>query len=842
MVNNRKNKHHRTRITIFLIAVLGIICSIAGFFLVDKNEKFHVQLEFERLAEPVVYSLQHTLEDVLNDLDSIVRFFDNSNQVTRREFSKFTTSMLSKKDEIQALEWIPYVKHSERKEYEAEAEKDGFTDFYFTEKKEGKIQQESKRSAYYPVYFLEPLKGNEAALGYDLGSNSIRLEALNNSRDSGFPTATARIRLIQETEEQYGFLVFCPIYHKDKPVSTIEERRQNLEGFVLGVFRIGKLVDSVLKRHNIEKLSVKVLDLSAPEKDQILIDTVDPDSKTISFVTRTFKFAGRNWSVTCLLTDKNVSFIYSHFNPSLLVLLLGLLVTFIVVYMISVFVRKEENKSFDNQERSAATLKSIGDGVISTDISGNVSNMNSVAEKLSEWNLKEALNKPIEKVFNIVSLKTNKTIKSPVRTVIDTREKTDLPEHTALINRNGRKIPISDSAAPIYGHDKKLIGVVLVFRDVSEEYKMQENLKSSLKHLKKRTFDLGERVKELNYLYTISELIQQRNIPLEERLQMIVDLIPPAWQYPDITCAKLIVNNKTYKTAGYKDTMWSLTSDITIKDKKVGKFIVAYTEKKQDIFEGPFLKEERSLINTISKVITGFIERVNAENELKRSNKELENFAYIASHDLKSPLRAIDNLASWIKEDLEDIMNNETKEHLDLLRSRIDRMENLLNSLLEYSRVGRDDSEADTVDLNVLLNDIISMISPPKESVTVNVQKDLPVFITYKAALQQVFMNLIGNAIKHRGNKNININISFEDLGLFYKFIIKDNGPGIPKELHEKAFQLFQTLRPRDEVEGSGMGLAIVKKAIENNGGLIKLNSEKDSGAEFTFTWPKKIT
>ena len=86
-------------------------------------------------------------------------------------------------------------------------------------------------------------------------------------------------------------------------------------------------------------------------------------------------------------------------------------------------------------------------------------------------------------------------------------------------------------------------------------------------------------MKELNYLYTISELIQQRNIPFEERLQMIVDLIPPAWQYPNITCAKLTVNNKSYMTAGYKDTKWFLASDITIKDKKTGNFIVAYTEK-----------------------------------------------------------------------------------------------------------------------------------------------------------------------------------------------------------------------------------------------------------------------
>ena len=841
MTFSQQKKQYKIRIIVYFITILGILCSLAGFFLVEKNEKFHIQLEFERLAEPIVYSLQHTLEDALTDLDSIVRFFNNSNLVTRQEFSNFTKPMILKNEEIQALEWIPYVKHFERKEYEANAKKDGLTGFNFTEKKDGKIQVESKRSAYYPVYFLEPLKGNEAAVGYDLGSNSTRLEALKRSCDSNLPVATARIRLVQETEEKYGFLVFCSVYRKGKPFTTVEERRQNLEGFVLGVFRVENFVNSVLKQHNIEKLSITILDLSAPEKEQILINTVDLNSKIVSSVSRIFNFAGRKWSIACVLTDQNISFIYNHFNPSLLVLLLGFLVTLIVVYMIRNFIKKEEVSHFETQERSEATLQSIGDGVISTDISGNVINMNPVAEKLSGWKLKEALNKPIEDIFNIVSLKSNIKIQSPVRKVISTKQKIDLPEHTALINKSGKRMPIADSAAPIYGYNSNLVGVVLVFRDVTNKYEMQENLKVSVDTLQKRTFALGERVKELNYLYSISEIIQNKEGTFDEKLQSIVDIIPPAWQFPDITCAKLVLDTKTYCTANYLDTEWTMNSDIIVNNVIIGYLAIAYTKKKPDIFEGPFLNEERSLINTICKVIAGYFERINAEDELKRSNKELENFAYVASHDLKTPLRAIDSLASWIKEDLEDVMNNETKEHIDLLRNRIMRMENLLNSLLKYSRVGRINFEADTVDMNVLFDDIIYLISPPKEFVTVNIEKNMPTFDTYKAALQLVFMNLIGNAIKHRGNKNIVINISSVDLGDFYKFIVKDDGPGIPKELHKKAFQIFQTLKPRDEVEGSGMGLAIIKKTIENNGGQLELNSEKDLGVEFTFTWPKKI-
>ena len=234
------------------------------------------------------------------------------------------------------------------------------------------------------------------------------------------------------------------------------------------------------------------------------------------------------------------------------------------------------------------------------------------------------------------------------------------------------------------------------------------------------------------------------------------------------------------------------------------------------------------------------VELKQKSHELERSNDDLENFAYVASHDLKAPLRAIDNLASWIAEDLVGIMNDETKDHIAILKTRVSRMDNLLNSLLAYSRVGRIESKVEKTDMNKLLRDIVAMINPP-ESVSIDILPGMPVFDTLKAPLQQVFMNLIGNAVKHRGKQNINIAVSFEDIGKFYRFMVKDDGPGIPEKLQSKAFQLFQTLKPRDEVEGSGMGLAIVKKTIESQGGTITINSSQGTGASFSFTWNKKI-
>ena len=226
------------------------------------------------------------------------------------------------------------------------------------------------------------------------------------------------------------------------------------------------------------------------------------------------------------------------------------------------------------------------------------------------------------------------------------------------------------------------------------------------------------------------------------------------------------------------------------------------------------------------------------ELELLESNTELENFAYAASHDLKAPLRAIDNLATWIEEDLE-IINENTTHQLELMRGRIARMNKLLDGLLEYSRIGRVREEKMPVDVGKLLQNILYSVSQPK-GFKIEIAPNMPILETYYSPLNQIFLNLIVNALKHHNKKDGTISITAESTGNFYRFSIKDNGPGIPKEYHEKIFQLFQTLESKDKVEGVGMGLAIIKKSVDQFGGEISLISEENHGSTFVFTWPKK--
>ena len=224
--------------------------------------------------------------------------------------------------------------------------------------------------------------------------------------------------------------------------------------------------------------------------------------------------------------------------------------------------------------------------------------------------------------------------------------------------------------------------------------------------------------------------------------------------------------------------------------------------------------------------------------ELKHSNAELNQFAYITSHDLKAPLRAISNLSQWIEEDLRDKLDGDTCKQFELLRGRVQRMENLINGLLEYSRIGRVKADIETVDVAKLLAEIIdSMPQPP--GYRIEVGERMPVMQCARLHLSQVLANLISNSIKYRSRDDGHTEVGVVEHPGHYEFSVQDDGIGIAAAYHEKIFGIFQTLAARDKVESTGIGLSIVKKIIEEQGGTITLESEEGRGATFRFTWPK---
>ncbi|GCL56917.1 sensor histidine kinase [Microcystis aeruginosa] len=223
---------------------------------------------------------------------------------------------------------------------------------------------------------------------------------------------------------------------------------------------------------------------------------------------------------------------------------------------------------------------------------------------------------------------------------------------------------------------------------------------------------------------------------------------------------------------------------------------------------------------------------------LVKRNQELESFAYVVSHDLKAPLRAIANLSQWLEEDLEENLTEETRHNLRLLQRRVYRLKTMIEGLLDYSRIGLSSLPEETVNLTELIEEIIASLAVPPDF-TIEVKSPLPTLVTKRLLLSQVFSNLISNAIKHHQGHQGHVEIQAIDRGDYYEFSVKDDGPGIAPEHQEKIFQVFQILNSRDQKENTGIGLSIVKKILDNQGGRIGIESQAGEGATFYFTWQK---
>ena len=234
-----------------------------------------------------------------------------------------------------------------------------------------------------------------------------------------------------------------------------------------------------------------------------------------------------------------------------------------------------------------------------------------------------------------------------------------------------------------------------------------------------------------------------------------------------------------------------------------------------------------------------------ALTDTERSNRLLDEFAHAISHDLKAPLRSVANYARWIEEDIGAVLTGEARGHMDLLRAQVERMRTMIDGVLDYSRSSRTRTAPEQVDVRELVDEVLALLDPPA-SVQIEIADRLPTLTTERTPLRQVFLNLIGNAIKHSRRDDARVQIGAWDTGSAYDFHVRDNGPGIPARAQEKIWTLFHTLAPRearasDSNEGTGVGLAIVRQLVEVHGGRAWVESDEGKGATFHFLWPKLV-
>lgn len=281
----------------------------------------------------------------------------------------------------------------------------------------------------------------------------------------------------------------------------------------------------------------------------------------------------------------------------------------------------------------------------------------------------------------------------------------------------------------------------------------------------------------------------------------------------------------------------SSASIINIITRRISKMV----KQAQEISKGNFITMQDDHNDELSKLsvsLNSMSQTLNENfKELTKKNRELDQFAYVVSHDLKAPLRGIDNISTWIEEDYQKELSPGIKKNLDLIKGRTKRLENMINGLLDYARVDKTRKEVEQVDVMKLLNELVDELVP--SNFVVSIAK-MPILTTERLLIEQVFSNLLSNAVKYNDKEHGLISVRCVDQGEFYEFSLSDNGIGIQSEYFDKIFLIFQTLQERDAFESTGVGLAIVKKIIDDGKGTIHLKSEPGKGTTFIFTWLKR--
>ena len=405
-----------------------------------------------------------------------------------------------------------------------------------------------------------------------------------------------------------------------------------------------------------------------------------------------------------------------------------------------------------------------------------------------------------------------------------------------IIGLKGTHRWLESHAVPLRDSHDKIISLLSVTRDITER-------KQTEAALAQKTIFLNERVKELNCLYQTSSLMAESNKSKEELLKEAVSLIPLGWQYPAITCARIVIGEQAFITDNFRETPWKLSADITVSGKAVGSAEVRYLEGTPALDEGPFLKEERDLIGNLAREYGAMVERKQTEKEIMRSNAELEQFSYAISHDMRQPLRMISSYLKLIKNGLATQLDSENSEYFNFAIDGANRLDQMIVGLLEYSRVGRRGEPPEWIESRSLLDEALLYLRSAiaEAQAEVQVEGSWPRIFVSPDEVMRLLQNLIGNAVKFRVSGRIpKITVTGEMFDNEWRVCVADNGAGILPDQIGRLFQVFQRLQSRNKYEGTGIGLALCRKIAEHHRGRIWAESAGEGqGSQFYVSLPQ---
>lgn len=501
---------------------------------------------------------------------------------------------------------------------------------------------------------------------------------------------------------------------------------------------------------------------------------------------------------------------------------------------LALYKHQAERELREQREWLRVTLTSIGDAVIAADNTGRISFVNPVAESLTGWKAEEAMGRPVTDVFRIVNEQTGQTLAEPVSQVLRHSRAVALTNHAALVTKDGRLVPVEDSAAPILDATGKLIGAVLVFHDVTDNRRAEEALRANEQ----------QQSRQRRFLETLLDNAQACIAVMKGR-ELRYTLVNRAYGAlrPDMAMI-----GRTYRevfpdaaAAGAEDLLQKVIetgephTDFGYRAPIPGKPDAAWDHQ---IVRLPVEEGEEPSVLVITWDAT---DHKRAQEALQRSNRELEQFAYVASHDLQEPLRAIVGFLQLLEARYGHQIDEKGQHFIKRSVKAGQRMQTLIKELLTLSRIHTKGSTFMPTDLNHIVQDVLdnlqSIIQEKNTGITCAKLPTLPIDA---GQIRSLFQNLIMNAVRYNESSNPIVEIGCQEDGNAYRIYVKDNGIGIASQFYERIFMVFQRLHTDREYPGTGLGLALCKKIIERHGGTIWVESPPQGGSTFHFTLPKQ--
>ena len=532
--------------------------------------------------------------------------------------------------------------------------------------------------------------------------------------------------------------------------------------------------------------------------------------------------------------------------------------------------RKQYQYALEESEKKYRFLfNNAPDGIIQIDSKGTIVNCNKRESELVGYKKEEIIGK------HLTFFENRESTEKFEKRLIDLQNAGYLEAEVFLYRKNGTVFPVWRKVSAIYNDDGDFTGAIIHTRDITARLKAEKALK--------------ERMKELKCLYKISRLTEEKEISIEDILKKTIEIIPNSMQYPEITYSKLIFEKSEFITSNFSDTSWKQKSDILINGRKKGILEIGYLKEMAEEDEGPFLKEEGNLINTICKLLGSIIERMLAKEQLAKQNLKYQNlneayevqneeliqnmktinnayrkleialehakesdrlktaFLQNMSHEIRTPMNCILGFTSLLKEP--DLNGEQQQEYIDLIKTGGDRMLNTVNDLMDISMIESNQMKIFISETNVnkQIENLYNFFEPEVErkGMQFSFYNSLP---DHEAHIQTdqtkffaILTNLIKNAIKftHKGIIEFGYNKKDNDL----EFFIKDTGIGIPNNRQMAIFDRFvqADIEDKNVHEGAGLGLSISKAFIEMLGGRIWVESNEGKGSQFYFTIPYNL-